>query len=298
MTPHGLMRVGGSRAALAAFLLFTFVGVALANPQTAPAAQAAVRGTQDPGAYQISRQDVLNITVFEQPELNGKYTVDSDGTVAFPLVGRVRAAGTTVRQVEVELRRLLVDGFFKDPHVSVTLDQFRGRRVFVFGGVNAPGMYPLPDGATLIEILAKAGYAGASEVVVVRTPGATGPVLPSDNGNSQVIRVNLRELEKDVEDGVLSRNVMLQDADTIYVPRVDRNRVFVSGEVKNPGAFSVPEGTTVLQLLSLAGGVTEAASTSRIKIIRIVDGKKKEIKVKLEALVEPGDTVVVPTRFF
>ena len=71
------------------------------------------------------------------------------------------------------------------------------------------------------------------------------------------------------------------------------------GQVKNPGAYSLQQqNTTVLQALSLAGGVTDRGSTARIKIIRIVDGEKKELKAKLTDLVQPGDTIVVPERFF
>jgi polysaccharide biosynthesis/export protein len=249
--------------------------------------------------YLVSRLDVLSITLAEEPEVNGKYTVDTDGTIFFPRVGRVQAAGLTVREFEVALRkRLLADGYFLDPHVTVTFDQFRGRRVFVFGGVTGPGMYPLGGGATLLEILAKAGGSGAAEAVVVRSPGAIGPVMPRGAKAADVIRVNLRELEKDVQAGLLSRNIFLEDADTVYVPRVDRNRVYIQGEIKLPGAYSVPEGTTVLELLSLAGGMTESASMGKIKIIRIHEGQKLTVKVALTDPVQPGDTVIVPQRFW
>jgi len=253
----------------------------------------------NPGDYTVGRQDVLNITLAEEPGVSGKYTVDVDGTLAFPRVGRFTVEGLTVRQIEAEIRRrLTADAYFLEPHVTVTLDQFRGRRVFVFGGVTAPGMYPLSEGASLLEILAKAGGGNASDAFVVRSPDAIGPTLPANAKPAEVSNVNLRELEKDIESGVLSRNVLLQDGDTIYVSRVDRNRVFVSGEVKNPGAYSVPEGTTVLELLSLAGGVTEAAATGRTKIVRIENNQKKTVKVKLTDVVMPGDTVVVPQRYF
>jgi polysaccharide export outer membrane protein len=74
--------------------------------------------------------------------------------------------------------------------------------------------------------------------------------------------------------------------------------VFVSGEVKAAGAYAVEPGMTVLQVLTLAGGVSERGSDGRIKILRMVDGKQKEVKAKLSDTVQPGDTVVVPSRFF
>jgi polysaccharide export outer membrane protein len=283
--------------------LTPFVGVLIALLLFAPI------GAQEPGIaagstqpgqddYTVSRQDVLSITVIDQPELSAKYTVDIDGALRFPLVGRVPAAGKTLRQIETDLKRTLADGFFKNPQVAVSLDQFKGRRVFIFGGVMQPGTYPLVEGMTLIEALVKAGYGAGSEAVIVRSKEAKGPIMPDHADGAEVIRVNLREFEKDVEQGQLSRNVTLQDGDTIFIPRVDRNRIFVTGQVKAPGAYSVPEGTTVLQAISLAGGLTEAASTSRMRITRIDKGDKKTIKVKLEDIVQPGDTIFVPERFF
>jgi protein involved in polysaccharide export with SLBB domain len=74
--------------------------------------------------------------------------------------------------------------------------------------------------------------------------------------------------------------------------------VYVLGQVKQPGASAVDKGTTVLQALSLAGGVTDRGSTGRVKIVRNVEGKKKELKAKLTDVVEPGDTLIVAERFF
>ncbi|HWI20570.1 MAG TPA: polysaccharide biosynthesis/export family protein [Vicinamibacterales bacterium] len=248
--------------------------------------------------YVIGTQDVVNITVFDQPEFSGKFTVAADGTAMFPYIGRVEVAGLTLRELERQLKAKLADGFVRNPQVTASLDQFRGRRVFIFGAVSGPGMYPLGDYTTLIEALAKAGYNAASEAVIVRVPGAKGPVMPEEASAGQVIRVNLREFEKEVESGQLSRNVILEDGDTIYVPRVDRNRVFVSGEVRTPGAYSVPEGTTVLQAVTLAGGFTERAATGRIQISRLVDGSQKKLKAALGDVVQPGDTIIVPERYF
>jgi len=267
----------------------------------------AVRQTQPPSLqipppstddYTISRQDVLNIIVIDQVQLTKKYTVDVDGGIAFPLLGRVPVAGKTLREAEAELKRLLGADFIKNPQVAISIDQFKGRRVFIWGNVTSPGTYPLTDGMTIVEGIVKAGGGAAAEAVIVRSKDAKGPLMPDAAGDAKVIRVNLRELEKDVEHGQLSRNVTLEDGDTIFVPRVDRNRIYVTGQVKAPGAYSVPEGTTVLQAISLAGSFTEGAATNRIQIQRIVDGKSKSINAKLEDIVQPGDTINVRERLF
>lgn len=242
--------------------------------------------------------DVLQITIWNQRDLPTRYTVEPDGTIVFPFIFSVKAAGLSPLQLAAELKQRLAQGFFKDPQVNVTVEQLSNGRVFVFGGVGSPGVYPLTTGMTLLEALARAGYNNASEAVIVRTKGATGPVLPGQDESSEVIRTNLREFEKDVQSGMLSRNVLLMDGDTVYVPRVDPNRIFVTGEVRTPGAHSVPEGTTVLQAITLAGGVTENAATSRVRITRLIKGERKSIRVKLDDFVLPGDTIVVPQRFF
>jgi polysaccharide biosynthesis/export protein len=283
-------------AALIGFGL-AWLGMTSALRATDRSGQSGAGATQE--NYVIGRQDVINVTVLEQPELSGKFTVQPDGNCTFPLVGRMPTAGLTLREFEAQLtKRLVNDGFVRNPQVTASLDQFRGRRVFIFGGVGSPGTYALSDDMTLIEALAKAGYNAASEAVIVRSPGAKGPVMPDQARDGEVIRVNLREFEKDVEGGKLARNVVLQDNDTIFVPRTDRTRVFVSGEVRNPGAYSIPEGTTVLQAITLAGGITERASTGRIKISRLVNGKQKSIKASLGDIVQPGDTIIVPERYF
>ena len=110
--------------------------------------------------------------------------------------------------------------------------------------------------------------------------------------------MNLRELERDLEQGRLSRNVILEEGDTVFVPRFDPNRIYVSGQVQNPGAFSVPEGTTVLQALTLAGGPTPDAALGRVKILRVVDGNQKRLDAELDDIVQPRDTILVPERFF
>ena len=101
---------------------------------------------------------------------------------------------------------------------------------------------------------------------------------------------------RDLEAGSLKQNVELRDGDTIFVPRADS--VYVFGQVKNPGAYAVRKDTTVLQALSLAGGVTENGALNRVRVVRIVNGDKKELKLKLTDLVKAGDTLIVPERYF
>jgi polysaccharide export outer membrane protein len=246
--------------------------------------------------YTVGPQDVLTITVYDQAELSGKFTVDPDGSLTFPLIGRVKAAGLTLRGLEVDLTKRLADGYLRNPQVSVSMDTYKSQRIFVIGEVRAPGAYQLTGDMTIIEAVARAGSTtpqASDEVLVVRPKeGASeGPVLATD-ADATVLRVNLR----DIQEGALSKNVSLRDGDTVVVQKA--RSVYVFGQVKAPGAYPIDKDTTVLQALSLAGGVTDRGSTGRLKIVRTVEGKKKEIKVKLTDIVEPGDTLIVAERFF
>jgi len=248
--------------------------------------------------YIVGPQDVLAIALYDQQDLSGKYTVEADGTFTFPLIGRVKAGGLTLRDVEEALRTKLSDGFFKNPQVSVAVEQYRSQRVFVMGEVRSPGPYPLVGDMTLIEALARAGSTtehAAGEALIVRSGDAgrtAGPVLPEQPSAADVIRVDIKALQS----GRLSSNAALRDGDTIFVPRAEL--VYVFGQVNRPGSYTLQRGTTVLQALSLAGGVTDRGTTGRIRIARVVDGKKTEVRVKVEDLVLPDDTIIVPERYF
>jgi polysaccharide export outer membrane protein len=153
---------------------------------------------------------------------------------------------------------------------------------------------------TLIEALARAGsttVAAADEAVIVRPKAGTqqtGPLMPGEQADaSEIIKVDIKELQG----GALGNNVALRDGDTLFVPRAES--IYVFGQVRNPGAYPLQgKNTTVLQALSLAGGVTDRGSTNRIQIVRIVNGEKKELKAKLTDPVNPGDTIIVKERFF
>jgi len=247
--------------------------------------------------YVVGPQDVLTITSYDQADLSGKFTVEADGTFTFPLIGRFKAGGLTLRQVETNLKKRLVDeGYFRNPQVTVAVDTYKSQKIFVVGEVRTPGTYPLSGDMSLVEAIARAGStlpsASGEAVIVHAGENASGPTMPTAE-SKDIVRVNLRELEN----GSFAQNAALRDGDTIFVPRAQS--VYVFGQVKNPGAYSLQQqNTTVLQALSLAGGVTDRGSTSRIQIIRIVNGDKKEIKAKLTDIVQPADTIVVRERFF
>jgi polysaccharide biosynthesis/export protein len=260
---------------------------ATAQPSAAPATD-----------YVVGAQDVLTITSYDQADMSGKFTVEADGTFTFPMIGRVKAGGLTLRGLEGAIKtRLKDDGYFRNPQITVAVDTYKSQKVFIVGEVRTPGTYPLSGNMNLVEALARAGStlptASGEAVIVHAGENASGPTMPVNEDGKDLVRVSLRDLEN----GGLTSNAALRDGDTVFVPRAQS--IYVFGQVKNPGAYAMQQtDTTVLQALSLAGGVTDRGTTSRVKIVRIVNGDKKELKVKLTDLVQPGDTIIVSERFF
>ena len=260
-----------------------------------------VSAGQNPAAYVIGPADVLAIAVFDQPQLTGRYTVQPDGTFTFPLVGAIKAGGSTVQEIEGAIRTRLAAGYLKSPQVSVSIEQFRSQQVFVMGEVRQPSGLPYTGPMTLMEALARAGSlterAGA-EALIIRRPDAVAPPDASSLARAQSspdsnnIRVDLHSLQA----GKLSEDIVLRPGDTVFVPKAQS--IFVSGQVNRPGEFTYQTGMTVRQVIALAGGVTERGSTRRIQIVRQVEGVETTVRAELKDSIKGGDTVVVRERFF
>ena len=247
--------------------------------------------------YQVGASDVLGIKVFGEENLSNSYTVDSDGSITFPLLGRLQVAGKTTRQIEEQITKLLDADFIRNPQVSVEIATFRSRSIFVLGEVRNPGRYTINGPQTLLEVIAHAGSTTptASDTIIVQRfkegiAASVSAALPDDARTAEVLRVSLEDLRQ----GRLHANILLQDADTIIVPPAER--YYVDGFVKQPGSFVIRPGMTVRQAIAEAGGISERGSTRGIKIIRKVNGKEVEIEAQMSDLVKPNDTIRVRQR--
>ncbi len=257
----------------------------------------AMPAAAQPSDYVLGPQDVFSITIWGPGGISDRFTVETDGTFIFPMLGRLKAGGLTARELQDELVNRLRDGYFKDPRITVVVDEFKSQRIFIVGEVKNPGTYSLTRPMTIVEALALAGSttANAGNVALVRRrvdgEASRGPVSQS-GADVKEIQVNLAALQE----GALANNPILQDGDTVSVPRIEP--IYVFGHVGRPGEYTIGKEATVRQILSLAGGVTQRGAEGRIKIIRTVQGTEQEIKVELDDRVTPGDTIVVPERFF
>jgi len=253
--------------------------------------------------YVIGPKDILKIMVWDHDDLTREIHVSRKGAFSYPLIGKVHADGLTVSQLEERITDALSGRYIVNPQVSITVREYKSKRVFVLGEVGGPqrgglgpGAYPLTGNTRLVEVLSLAGGptqdAGA-EVIIVRPRHKTGNPIPlQEAGEDEIITVNLRRLLE----GDTSQNIYLEPDDTIYVPRAEF--FFVFGEVKRPGRYNLEKGTTVLKAITTAGGITEKAAINKTKVVREKEGLKMEIPVKMTDPVLPEDILIVPESFF
>ncbi len=248
--------------------------------------------------YLVGPQDELRITVFDEAALSGTYMVDGDGSITFPVLGRVSVDGLTLREIQDEITRQLGDGFLVNPQVSSQIEEYRRQSVYVLGEVGSPGIYRLSGNLNLIEVLVQAGGVTAqagNEVHIIRSAGGetpAGPVLGQDGGPE--VDLTVVSLD-DIRTGRLAL-VTIRDGDTVNVPKAET--FYVLGQVASPGVYVWTLDMTVQQAIALAGGYTTRGSNRGIRIARTVDDQRTEVGVDEDDLVQPGDTINIRARRF
>ncbi len=222
--------------------------------------------------YVLGPDDEVTIWVLEADELStDPIRIGRGGYMNLPMVGRFRAAGLTVEQLEAELTHRL-EIYVREPNVAVSITEFRSQPVSVIGAVEEPGIHQLEGQKTLVEVLSLAGGlrddAGHSVKITRRLKWGRIP-LPNARDNStgqfSVAEVSLEDV---MEARNPEENVLIKPHDVISVPRADM--IYVIGAVKRSGGFVLREreSMSVLQALALAGGLARAAKPKGSKILR------------------------------
>lgn len=284
-------------AALLSFVYLAQASAPSSTPQQGLAHETQSRPVGAPPDYIVGFQDVLSIEMLGEPELTRTLTIDTDGAFDYPYVGRVKAAGLTLRAIKALIEKKLVDGgYYVSPQVSVEVSKYRSRNVYVLGEVRVPGQYALTGNMTVLQVLAAAGSPTSSAAghVIITRPAGEEPSLPqTEPGGGSSLRVSMKELQG----GSLPQGFTLKDGDSINVPRAES--VYVTGHVKAPGPYVIEGTLTVRQAIAMAGGPTERGAVNRVRIFRRVGDRVEPVKdVKLSDLVQPGDTIEVPQRYF
>ncbi len=237
--------------------------------------------------YVVGPEDVLDISVYDHPEMTSTVRVDGKGIVVLPLLDSVEVSGMTIGEVSKKLTKLLVDGYIVNPQVNVFVKAFRDQKAVILGQVLKPGLYELRPQTTLLELISQAGG-------LTKEAGAAATLNRETLNGTQEIKINLDRL---VDLGDTSQNVQIMDGDRVFI--VKAGEFFVTGEVKKPASYKYQDDLTLLKALALAGGLTDVASPDSIKIVRKIDGKEQVVKnADLDETILPNDVIVVPESFF
>lgn len=296
-------------------LWLLLLGLDLAHAQRAPtqAPRAAERSTaaQLRPSYVLGTNDQITVRVPTAPEIGETpYRIDEAGEVTLPLAGRIQAAGKTVEELESEITEKL-QAFLVNPQVSLSVVQFRSEPIFVVGAFVAPGIHALQGRKTLLDTLASLGglQPNASRRIKIARRLENGEIpLPSAIVNEvdqvSTVEIHLNRLMETVNP---AEDIELQAFDVLTAQELEP--VFISGEVLRPGAFDTVEGEalSLLQALSLAGGVTPKADTKSLRVLRQIAGSRRraEIRINLADTLEgrsndfpilPNDVLYVPTK--
>ena len=235
------------------------------------------RLTVPPAPYAIESGDVLSIVVWDHPELNGAaiglpagapdsssgvtpasgFIVDHQGQIQFPYAGRVSMAGLTEEQARSLLASRLAR-YIKDPNITMRVQSYRSKRIYIDGEVKQPGVHPINDIAmTLMEAINRAGgmlpTADQSRITLSRE-GTTYPI----------------DLPQLVQQGVNPASIILRNGDVLRVRSRDESKVFVSGEVVLPRALIMHNGRLSLnEALGEAGGINPlSGDASQVYVVR------------------------------
>lgn len=284
-----MSRIAGTLCAFAAVVCLAAPAHAQAGPQA---------GAAD--AYRIGPRDEVAIRVFEEPQLDGDFRVNEDGTIRLPLLGAVMAAGLTEEELAARLKEVLEAELLQRASVSAEVTEFRSRPISVLGAVRQPGSLNFPGRLTLIEALTAAGGLSGSQ-------GSSVHVLRrASNGLTDQVTIPLDALLVEADPDL---NIPIFANDLINVPPAQDVTVYLLGEVGGAGAitFKSTERVTLLAAIARAGGLTERASNKIRLQRRSPDGTVEEKIVHYKRLLageEPdpvlrqGDVIIVKESFF
>lgn len=261
-------------------------------PPMAEAAQSNLPG-QPIGAF-----DLIAVSVYDAPELTRTVRVGEDGFIALPMVGKkFRAGGLMPAELEASIATQLKDaGILVEPVVVVTVVEYASRPISVVGAVRKPLTFQAAGRVTLLDAIARAeglSTEAGTELLLTRPSGK--------EAERELIRIPVFELMQMARPEL---NYVLRGGEEIRVP--EAQKIYVVGNVKKPGAYTVRDGTpmTVLKVLALAEGLDRwAQKEAYIYRAEGTSGARKEIAVQLGKLMErktpdetlrPEDVLYVP----
>lgn len=258
----------------------------------------------------IGPGDLLDVTVFEAPEMNRTFRVSAGGEISMELLGAVKASGLTPGELQSSLQERLHRTYMKDPHVGVFVRELQSHPVSVVGAVKKPGVFQIQGTKTVLEMLSMAegpaDDAGES-VVILRGAGFSAPGESATRGAQPESggKIDTLSLWTLMESRSAALNLPVYPGDIVKVTSAEL--VYVVGEVKKPGGFALKNNQSIslLQSLALAEGLTHTAATGQARIVRVdaATGQRIEIPVNLGKILankasdpglQPKDILFIP----
>ena len=236
----------------------------------------------------LGQGDVVELNVYQQPDLNILARLGKNGVMNVPLLGEIELDGKSEREAERQIANLLTARkLVVNPQVSLFIQEYRSHQVSVMGHVNEPGRYAFESGDSIVDVIAMAGgfqEEAGGKVVLIR-------------GNGQEDDVRQIALEAAMTTGGIHLFDRVEDGDVIFVPRMEV--FYVYGEAQRPGAYRLSPDMSVMQALALAGSLTDKGSARSIRIRRRDEsGALSTIKVELTDYLRPDDVIHVRESLF
>jgi len=227
--------------------------------------------------------------VYNNPDLTTEAQITQQGRITFPLIGEIQIGGMEKGQAEqVIARRLGEGGFVIKPQVNVLVLGFKSQQTSVLGQVNRPGKYPIEQASTLADLLAIAGGVAATggDVITHITRGENGKPIKREIDINQALR-----------NGDMEKILPVSNGDIIFVPRAPL--FYIYGEVQRPGAYRLEKDMTVMQALSVGGGLNVRGTERGIRINRHSEnGKVATLESQMTDLVQENDVIFVKESLF
>ena len=224
--------------------------------------------------YHLATGDRIRIDVFGEDDLRRDVTLTDNGKISYPFLGELSLEGLTLKELEVLITNGLKGKYLINPDVGVSVLIYRP--FFINGEVRRSGSYPYQPGLTLRKAIALAG--GLTEFAFQK--------------NISVIHEN----DSSKKPVLIDFDSTISPGDIINV--AEYKRIFVNGQVKNPGSYAFRAGLTLRKVITLAGGFTQRAATDSAYVISDNDADQEPKEINLEDMVSPGDIITIKQSFF
>ena len=275
--------------AILGMLVLAHGSISLAAPRAVYASTAQTEAAQSEPLHMLGVGDLVAVQVFARPELSISAYVSDNGSLILPLVGAVKVAGLSPDDAATRIAEALRKGqFVLRPQVNITLQQSHSQQVSVLGQVHTPGRYSLESKTSVFDLLAQAGGLSADAA-------DTGYLLRKDkSGVAQRLPIDLNNLAGNSQG---PNDYRLKSGDSLFVPK--SAQFYIYGEVRAPNRYKLERGMTLMQALTLGGGVTDRGSERRVEIRRSTGrGKFNLIDAHATDLIQADDVIRVKQRLF